>query len=87
MTLEDLRQDSAKCFTLKLEVDYYENFSLVILCITIRIMLVITFYNNWELDQLAVKKNFINELLHRDIYMSQLEGYVKDLNKVCLPKR
>ncbi|KAI3780227.1 hypothetical protein L2E82_10198 [Cichorium intybus] len=74
----------AKGFTQTPGVDYDETFSPVAKINSIRIMLAIAAFHNYEIWQMDVKTAFLNEKLTEDVYMNQLEGFVdtKHLDKV-----
>ena len=51
---------------------------------SIRIILVIAAYYDYEIWQMDVKTAFLNGHLQEEVYMIQPKGFVsKDLNKVC----
>ena len=52
---------------------------------SIRIMLAIATFNDYEIWQMDVKTAFLNGFLKEELYMMQPEGFVnpKDANKVC----
>ena len=66
-------------------VDYYETFSPVAMIKSIRIMLAIVAYYDYEIWQMDVKIAFLNGNLEEDVYMTQLEGFVdpENVGKVC----
>ena len=66
-------------------VDYDETFSPVAMLKSVRIMLAIAAFFNYEIWQMDVKTAFLNGYLKEDLYMMQPEGFVdpKDANKVC----
>ena len=65
--------------------DYEETFSLVAMIKSIRILLSITAYMDYEIWQMNVKINFLNGSLEETIYMVQLEGFIAkgQEKKVC----
>ena len=67
----------AKGYTQKGGVDYEETFSPVAMLKSIRILLTITAYFDYEIWQMDVKKTFLNDNLEVTIYMDQPEGYIK----------
>ena len=71
------------------EVDYDETFSPVVMLKSVRIMLVIATFYNYEIWQMDVKTAFLNGYLKEELYMMQLEGFVdlKGANKVCKLQR
>ncbi|KAI3766855.1 hypothetical protein L2E82_16930 [Cichorium intybus] len=74
----------AKGFTQTPRVDYDETFSPVAKINSIRIMLAIPAFHDYEIWQMDVKTAFLNGKLTEDIYMNQPEGFVdtKHPNKV-----
>ncbi|TLX70056.1 DDE-type integrase/transposase/recombinase [Labilibacter sediminis] len=75
----------AKGFTQTFGVDYDETFSPVAKIKSIRIMLAIAAFHDYEVWQMDVKTAFLNGKLAEDVYMSQPEGFVnaKFPNRVC----
>jgi hypothetical protein len=75
----------AKWFRQVQGVDYNETFSLVAVLKSIRIILAIAVYFNYEIWQMDVKIAFLNGNLDEDVYMIQPEGFVDPTNagKVC----
>ncbi|KAJ9544159.1 hypothetical protein OSB04_023866 [Centaurea solstitialis] len=75
----------AKGFTQTHDIDYDETFSLVAMLKSIRILIAISVYFNYEIWQMDVKTAFQNGKLTEDVYMQQPEGFVdpKNPNKVC----
>ena len=64
--------------------DYDETFSPVAMLKSIRIILAIAAYYDYEIWKMDVKTGFLNEHLQEEVYMIQPEGFVsKDPNKVC----
>ncbi|KAI3499882.1 hypothetical protein L1887_35696 [Cichorium endivia] len=76
----------AKGFTQTPGVDYDETFSPVAKIKSIRIMLAIAAFHDYEIWQMDVKTAFLNGKLTDDVYMNQPEGFVdtKHPDKVCL---
>ncbi|KAG8483065.1 hypothetical protein CXB51_021938 [Gossypium anomalum] len=70
-------------------VDYDETFSLVAMFKSIRILLAIVAFHNYEICQMYVKIAFLNGKLEEDVYMTQPEGFVdpKDAGKICKLQR
>ena len=66
-------------------IDYDETFSLVAMIKSIRILLAIAAYYDYEIWQMDVKTAFLNEILEEDVYMTQTEGFVdpKFARMVC----
>ena len=70
-------------------VDYDETFSPVAMLKSVRIMLAIAIFYDYEIWQMDVKTAFLNGFLEEELYMMQPEGFVhpKDANKVCKLQR
>ena len=66
-------------------VDYDETFSPVEMLKSVRIMLAIAAYFDYEIWQMDVKTVFLNVNIEEELYMIQPKGFVdpKDANKVC----
>ena len=66
-------------------VDYDETFSPVAMLKSIRILLAIAAYYDYEIWQMDVKTAFLNGNLSEDVYKTQPEGFVDQQNarKVC----
>ena len=66
-------------------VDYDETFSPVAMLKSIRILLAIAAFYDYEIWQMDVKTAFLNENLSEDVYMIQPEGFVdpKNARKIC----
>ena len=60
-----------KGYTQKEGIDYEENFSLVAILKSIRILLSITAHFNYEIWQMDIKTAFLNVNLEEEIYMKQ----------------
>ncbi|KAJ9552405.1 hypothetical protein OSB04_016450 [Centaurea solstitialis] len=75
----------AKGFTQTHGIDYDETFSPVAMLKSIRILMAISAYFNYEIWQMDVKTAFLNGNLTEDVYMEQPEGFEdpKNPNKVC----
>ncbi|KAJ9538856.1 hypothetical protein OSB04_031589 [Centaurea solstitialis] len=75
----------AKGFTQTHGIDYDETFSPVAMLKSIRILMAISAYFNYEIWQMDVKTAFLNGKLTKDVYMEQPEGFEdpKNPNKVC----
>ena len=74
-----------KGFTQVPGVGYDETFSPVAMLRSVRILLAIAAYFDYEIWQMDVKTAFLNGNLKEDVYMIQPEGFVvhKDAGKVC----
>lgn len=58
-------------------IGYSEVFNLVEILDTIRVILAITAQFSWEVFQLDVKSTFIHGELKEEVFVEQLEGFVK----------
>lgn len=74
-----------KGFTQTPWVDYDETFSLVDKIKSIRVMLAIAAFHDYEIWQMEVKTVFLNRKLAKDVYISQPKGFMdaKYPNRVC----
>ena len=79
----------AKGYTLKEGVGYEETFSPVAMHKSIRILLAIAAYFDFEIWQMDFKTAFSNGYLDETIYMNQPEGYIEEgqQQKVCKLQR
>ena len=79
----------AKGFRQTHGVDYDETFSPVVMLKSIRILLAIAAFHDYEVWQMDVKTAFLNGNLLEDVYMTQPEGFVdpKHPKKVCKLQR
>src|SRR3954468_19756938 len=70
-------------------VDYDETFLPVEMLKSVRIMLAIAAFFNYEIWQMDVKIAFLNGNIEEELYMIQPKGFVdpKDVNKVCKLQR
>ncbi|KAK9044819.1 hypothetical protein V6N11_058710 [Hibiscus sabdariffa] len=70
-------------------VDYDETFSPVAMLKSIRVLLAIAAFHDYEIWQMDVKTAFLNGKLEEDVYMTQPEGFVTPENagKVCKLQR
>ena len=70
-------------------VDYDETFSPVAMLKSVRILLAIAAYFDYEIWQMDVKTAFLNGNIEEELYMMQPEGFVdpKDAGKVCKLQR
>jgi len=66
-------------------VDYDETFSPVAIIKSIRILLVIAAYYDYEIWKMDVKITFLNGNFLEDVYMTQPEGFddPRETEKVC----
>ncbi|PKI60619.1 hypothetical protein CRG98_018969 [Punica granatum] len=79
----------AKGFRQVRGVDYDETFSPLAMLKSIRILLAIVAYYDYEIWQMDVKTAFLNGRLLEDVYMTQPEGFVdpQSAGKVCKLQR
>ena len=79
----------AKGFRQVQGVDYDETFSPVAMLKSVRIMLAIAAFYDYEIWQMDVKTAFLNGFIKEELYMMQPEGFVnhKGANKVCKLQR
>ncbi|GKE80513.1 retrotransposon protein, putative, ty1-copia subclass [Tanacetum coccineum] len=79
----------AKGFTQTYGVDYEETFSPVVNIRSIRILIAIAAYYDYEIWQMDVKTAFLNGHLSEEVYMEQPEAFVnlKYPNRLCKLKR
>ena len=79
----------AKGFRQTHGIDYDETFSPVVILKSIRILLAIAAYHDYEIWKMDVKTTFLNGNLLEDVYMKQPEGFVDPLNsnRVCKLQR
>ena len=79
----------AKGFRQVQGVDYDETFSPVAMLKSIRILLAIAAYHDYEIWQMDVKTAFLNGNIEEELYMVQPEGFVdpEDAGKVCKLQR
>ncbi|GJS15113.1 retrotransposon protein, putative, ty1-copia subclass [Tanacetum coccineum] len=75
----------AKGYTQTHRIDYVETFSLVAKIKSIRIMLAIVVFHDYEIWQMDVKTAFLNGKLTEDVFMAQPEGFenTKYPKRVC----
>ncbi|KAM1074315.1 hypothetical protein ACFX2B_019087 [Malus domestica] len=79
----------AKGYRQREGIDYEETFSPVAMIKSIRILLVIAAYHDYEIWQMDVKTAFLNGYLEEELYMTQPEGFVSksEKPKVCKLQR
>ena len=79
----------AKSFKQTHGVDYDETVSLVAMLKSIRILLTIVAYYDYEIWKMDVKTAFLNGKLLEDVHMTQPEGFVnpENVGKVCKLQR
>jgi Reverse transcriptase (RNA-dependent DNA polymerase) len=75
----------AKDFKQILGVDYDETFSPVAMFKSIRMLIAIIIFHNYEIWQMDIKTAFLNGNLEDDVYMIQPTGFEdpKNVEKVC----
>ncbi|KAA0065419.1 gag/pol protein [Cucumis melo var. makuwa] len=76
----------AKGYNQREGVDYEETFSPVVMLKSIRILLSIATFYDYEIWQMDVKTAFLNGNLEKNIYMAQPGGYGIHLSKEQCPK-
>ena len=76
----------AKGYTQKQGVDYEETFSPVAMLKSIRILLAISAYHDYEIWQMDVKTAFLNGNIKEEIYMKQPEGFTSSGNEQMICK-
>ena len=79
----------AKGFRQVQGVDYDETFSPVVMLKSVRVLLAIAAFFDYEIWQMDVKTAFLNGNIEEELYMIQPEGFVdpKDAGKVCKLQR
>ncbi|KAM2724743.1 hypothetical protein EV1_027531 [Malus domestica] len=79
----------AKGYRQREGIDYEETFSPVAMIKSIRILLAIAAYHDYEIWQMDVKTAFLNGYLEEELYMTQPEGFVSksEKTKVCKLQR
>ncbi|KAM1525528.1 hypothetical protein ACFX10_009984 [Malus domestica] len=79
----------AKGYRQREGIDYEETFSLVAMIKSIRILLAIAAYHDYEIWQMDVKTAFLNGYLEEELYMTQPEGFMSksEKPKVCKLQR
>ncbi|KAM1546338.1 hypothetical protein ACFX10_046560 [Malus domestica] len=79
----------AKGYRQREGIDYEETFSPVAMIKSIRILLAIAVYHDYEIWQMDVKTAFLNGYLEEELYMTQPEGFVSksEKTKVCKLQR
>lgn len=76
-----------KGYSQKEGIDYEETFFLVAKLNTIRMLIVVATKHEWKLNQLDVKSAFLNSDLKEEVYLIQLEGFVKHGQEHLVCKR
>ena len=67
----------AKGYVQKYDIDYEEVFAPVARMETIRVLLTLVGQERWQVHRMDVKVAFLNGELENDVYVKQLERYVK----------
>jgi hypothetical protein len=62
-------------FTQEKGVDYHETFAHTLRVISIRTLLALAAYNDWEVEHLDVVTAFLGADIEEEIYMRQSEGF------------
>ncbi|WRX11509.1 Reverse transcriptase [Theobroma cacao] len=75
----------AKGYKQRQGIDFEETFSPIAMLKSIRILLAIAAYHDYEIWQMDVKTSFLNGNLQEEVYMTQPEGFISNANanKVC----
>jgi hypothetical protein len=68
----------AKGYSQKEGIDFHEIFSPVVKLFLVRVVLALVSLLDLELEQVDVKTTFLHGDLDEDIYIEQLEGFVRD---------
>ncbi|KAM1196497.1 hypothetical protein ACFX2J_022857 [Malus domestica] len=71
----------AKGYRQRERIDYEETFSLIAMIKSIRILLAIAAYHDYEIWQIDVKTAFLNGYLEEELYMTQPKGFVSKSEK------
>ncbi|KAL0292493.1 UNVERIFIED_CONTAM: Copia protein [Sesamum radiatum] len=66
----------AKGYTQRLGVDFEETYSPVAMAKSIRILLAIAAWYDYEIWQMDVKTAFLNDFVEEDIFMDHSEGFI-----------
>ena len=77
-----------KCYKQRQGVDFDETFSSVSMVKSIRSLLLVIAYYNYEIWKMIVKTNYLNGDLVEDVYMTQPESFESiDSHKICKLQR
>jgi len=68
-------------------IDYDETYSPVVMLKSIRILLAVAAFHDYEIWQMDVKTAFLNGNLQEDVYMTQPEGFTTHAGKICKLQR
>jgi hypothetical protein len=81
----------ARGFTQEHGVDYHETFAPAVKVISIRTLLALVAYSDWEVGHLDVVTAFLEANIEEEIYMRQLESFQHTCNNgeelLCLLKK
>ncbi|KAL0457764.1 UNVERIFIED_CONTAM: Retrovirus-related Pol polyprotein from transposon RE2 [Sesamum latifolium] len=79
----------AKGYTQQPGIDFEETYSHIAMAKSIRILLAIAAWYDYEIWQMNVKTAFLNSFIEEEIYMDQLEGFttVGEEQKICRLQR
>lgn len=56
-------------------IDYFKEFTLVARLDTVRVLISVSYQNNWKIYQMDVKPAFLNGTLKEEVYIEQPVGY------------
>jgi hypothetical protein len=80
----------ARGFTQEKGVDYHETFAPAVRVVSIRTLLALAAYNDWEVEELDMVTAFLEADIEEKIYMRHLEGFrhtnINGEERVCLLK-
>ncbi|KAM2750781.1 hypothetical protein EV2_000015 [Malus domestica] len=76
----------AKGYRQREGIDYEETFSHVAMIKSIRILLAIATYHDYEIWKMDMKMAFLNSYLEEELYMTQPEGFVSKFEKTKVYK-
>jgi hypothetical protein len=71
----------ARGFTQEHGLDYHETVSPPVRVISIRVVLALAAFHDWEMEQLDVVTTFLEACIDEEIYMRQFEGFRSTDNK------
>lgn len=79
----------ARGFTQEYGINYWETYSPVVKCSTMRLLFAIAAQYKWSVEQCDVKNAYVNSPLNEEIYMRQPPGFVEgnQRNMVCKLKK
>ena len=78
MAEEACQKNEEELFKQKVDLDFFDTFSLVTRIISIRLLIAIAIATTFDLKihQMELKTDFLNGDLEEEIYMDQPEGFV-----------